>query len=67
MISFRQHYTVGYNGYGTWTNAIHTCLSNNRSLLKSRSTYSDHWLRYFMYEEGKKVSINSLCTALRHS
>ncbi|XP_071132915.1 neuroendocrine convertase 2-like [Mytilus edulis] len=62
MISFRQHYTVGYNGYGTWTNATHTCLSNNRSLLKSRSTYSDHWLRYFMYEEDKG---NEQCVSIR--
>ncbi|CAC5401466.1 unnamed protein product [Mytilus coruscus] len=58
----KQHYTVGYSGYGTWTNATYKCLVDYESLLKNQSIYSDYWLRYFMYEEDKE---NQQCVAIR--
>ncbi|XP_071131751.1 uncharacterized protein [Mytilus edulis] len=41
----------GFHGFGTWTTAIYNCIVNG-SFLKKKSDKSDHWLRYFKYEEG---------------
>lgn len=51
MCSLKKNLIAGFPGFGTWTTAIYNCIVNG-SFLKKESDKSDHWLRYFKYDEG---------------